>query len=69
MFSLQVWCAFHGHGTAYIIIGCFNFILGEPQCFQQVPFEVEILLGVESQTLQALFPERVNIEYESDFKG
>src|SRR5579871_1663036 len=69
VFLFQKRSIFNGHGSANKIVGSFYFFFGEAKCIEQAPLEVEILLGFESQSLQALFTERVNIEYESDLKG
>src|SRR5690349_20231615 len=69
MFSLQERSTFNGHSAADVIIGSFNLIIGKAQCFKQAPFKIKILLRFESEALQALFSERVHIEYKSDFKG
>ncbi len=68
VFIFQCRSSFQHHGTAYIIIGSFNLLIGKAQGFQQAPLKIVVLLRSKAQSLQTLFTQGVFVEYKSDFK-
>src|SRR5690606_31313107 len=56
-------------GAAYVVIGLLDLFIRKTKRFQQVPFEIKILFGAESQSLQALFAQRIYVEYKSYFES
>src|SRR5947208_13400405 len=54
--------SFNSHSATNKIIGCFNLFIGESKCFEQAPFKIEILFGLETKPTQTFFPEIVYIK-------
>src|SRR5690606_22030521 len=67
--ALQVGCAFYRHRSADEVVCLFNLLLRKTKGFEQAPFEIKILFGAESKSLQAFFSEGIYVEYETDLKS
>src|SRR5678815_3954564 len=66
MFFFQIRSSLQHHGSAYIIIGGFNFLVTKSKGFEQAPLKIVVLRRCKSQPLQAFFTQSIFIEYKSN---
>ena len=66
----EMWRAFQRHGTAHVLIGCLDVLLGEPQMVEQLEGGIGERRRWDLQRVcQELFAQRPSIERELDVEG